>query len=126
LIPYLERIEVPENFYLMKRGDLPESMYFVESGKLNVLIETDEGQVTRLSSIRSGTVVGELGLYLKNERTANVVAEQKSVLYKLSLDAMKKMEQQDPDVASALHEWIARLLAERMADNNWAIEALLD
>lgn len=126
LLTYLERMEVSENFYLMKRGDPPESMYFVESGKLNVLIETDEGQVTRLSSIRSGTVVGELGLYLKNERTANVVTEQKSVLYKLSMDAMKKMEQQDPDVASALHEWIARLLAERMADNNWAIEALLD
>ena len=33
---------------------------------------------------------------------------------------------QDPDVASALHEWIARLLAEHMTDNNRAIEALLD
>ena len=80
----------------------------------------------RLRSIRSGTVVGELGLYLKGERTANVVATQKSVLYKLQLDSMKKMETQDPDVASALHEWIARLLAERMTDNNRAIEALLD
>lgn len=126
LITYLERMEVVENFYLMKRGDLSESMYFIESGRLNVLIETAEGQVTRLSSVRSGTVVGELGLYLKNERTANVVTEQKSVLYKLTTDSMKQMENQDPDVASALHEWIARLLAERMADNNRAIEALLD
>ena len=126
LLTYLERMEVSENFYLMKRGDLPESMYFVESGRLNVLLESDEGQITRLSSIRSGTVVGELGLYLKNQRTANVVTEQQSILYKLTLDAMKNMEKQDPDVASALHEWIARLLAERMADNNHAIEALLD
>jgi SulP family sulfate permease len=126
LLTYLERMEVAENFYLMKRGDLPESMYFIESGRLNVLIETAEGEVTRLSSVRSGTVVGELGLYLKNKRTANVVTEQKSVLYKLTTDSMKNMENQDPDVASALHEWIARLLAERMADNNRAIEALLD
>ena len=126
LIPYLEKMEVAENFYLMKRGDLPESMYFIESGRLNVLIETAEGEITRLSSVRSGTVVGELGLYLKNKRTANVVTEQKSVLYKLTTESMKKMESQDPDVASALHEWIARLLAERMADNNRAIEALLD
>jgi SulP family sulfate permease len=126
LIPYLERMEVAENFYLMKRGDLPESMYFIESGRLSILIENVEGEVTRLSSLRSGTVVGELGLYLKNERTANVVTEQKSVLYKLTTNSMKKMESQDPDVASALHEWIARLLAERMADNNRAIEALLD
>ena len=126
LINYLERMEVEENFYLMRRGDLPESMYFIESGRLNVLIETAQGEMTRLSSVRSGTVVGELGLYLKNKRTANVVSEKKSVLYKLTTDSMKKMESQDPDVASALHEWIARLLAERMADNNRAIEALLD
>jgi SulP family sulfate permease len=126
LIGYLEKMEVESNFYLMRRGDKPESMYFIESGRLNVLIETSDGDMTRLRSIRSGTVVGELGMYLKSERTANVVTEQKSVLYKLSFDAMKTMETNDPDVASALHEWIARLLAERMADNNRSIEALLD
>jgi SulP family sulfate permease len=125
LIGYLEKMEVEPNFYLMRRGDKPEAMYFIESGRLNVLIETSDGDMTRLRSIRSGTVVGELGMYLKGERTANVVTEQKSVLYRLSFDAMKKMETQDPDVASALHEWIARLLAERMADNNRSIEALL-
>jgi SulP family sulfate permease len=117
---------VEEDFYLMRRGDAPDCMYFIESGRLNVLIETAEGEMTRLRSIRSGTVVGELGMYLKGERTANVVTVQKSVLYKLTTDAMKRMETQDPDVASALHEWIARLLAERMADNNRSIEALLD
>ncbi len=126
LLNHLERMEVAENFYLMRRGDPPESMYFIESGRLNVLIETAEGEMTRLRSIRSGTVVGELGMYLKSERTANVVTAQKSVLYRLSVDSMKNMEAQDPEVASALHEWIARLLAERMADNNRSIEALLD
>jgi SulP family sulfate permease len=126
LIGYLERMEVDENFYLIRRGDAPDSMYFIESGRLNVLIETDEGEMARIRSIRSGTVVGELGMYLNTERTANVVTSQKSVLYRLHLDAMKEMENKDPDVASALHEWIARLLAERMSDNNRAIEALLD
>ncbi len=126
LLNHLEKMEVEENFYLMRRGDKPESMYFIESGRLNVLIETSQGEMTRLRSIRSGTVVGELGMYLKGERTANVVTTQKSVLYKLSVESMKNMEAQDPDVASALHEWIARLLAERMADNNRSIEALLD
>jgi hypothetical protein len=36
------------------------------------------------------------------------------------------MESKDPEVASALHEWIAKQMAERMADNNRTIEALLD
>ncbi|MBC7877398.1 MAG: SLC26A/SulP transporter family protein [Anaerolineales bacterium] len=126
LLSYLERMEVDENFYLMRRGDPTESMYFIESGRLNVQLETPDGAVTRLRSIRSGTVVGEVGLYLKGNRTANVVAIQKSVLYRLQIESMHKMEAQDPEVASALHEWIARLMAERMSDNASAIEALLD
>lgn len=126
LLTYLERMEVDANVYLMRRGDPPEAMYFIESGRLNVLLETDQGEMTRLRNVRSGTVVGEVGIYLKGERTANVVTEQKSVLYRLTTNAMKQMESQDPETASALHEWIARLLAERMADNARAIEALLD
>jgi hypothetical protein len=36
------------------------------------------------------------------------------------------MEKKDPEVAALLHQWIASLLAERLADNNRTIEALLD
>ena len=39
---------------------------------------------------------------------------------------MKQMEADDPDVASALHEWLGRQLAERIADDNLTIEALMD
>ncbi len=126
LLTYLERMEVESNTTLFRRGDLPQAMYFVEMGRLNVILETGEGEITRLRNVRSGTVVGEVGLYLKSLHTANVITEQKSVLYRLTIDSMKQMEKQDPEVASALHEWIARLLAERMADNTRAVEALLD
>jgi hypothetical protein len=36
------------------------------------------------------------------------------------------MERNDPELAAYLHQWMAHLLAERLADNNRTIEALLD
>lgn len=126
LLNYLERMEVEGNVYLFRRGDAPDAMYFVESGRLNVILETEAGEMTRLRNVRGGTVVGDISLYLGQPRTANVVTEQKCVLYRLTTESMKKMESQDAEAASALHEWIARLMAERMADNTSAIEALLD
>jgi sulfate permease, SulP family len=126
LLTYLERMEVDANYYLMRRGDPSEAMYFIESGRLNVLLETENSEMVRLGGVRGGTVVGELSLYLKSPRTANVVTEQKSVLFRLTTESMKKMESNDPEVAAALHQWIARLLAERLADNNRTIEALMD
>lgn len=126
LLTYLERMEVEANTPLFRRGDPADTMYFVETGRLNVILESDGGETTRLRNIRSGTVVGEISMYLRAQRTAHVVTEQKCVLHRLTLDALDKMETQDPETASALHEWVARLLAERMADNTRAIRALLD
>jgi hypothetical protein len=36
------------------------------------------------------------------------------------------MREQDPEVAALLHEWIARLLAERLTATDRTIQALLD
>jgi sulfate permease, SulP family len=126
LLTYLERMEVGANTTLFRRGDESDTMYFVETGRLNVILEGESGEMTRLRNIRSGTVVGEISMYLRSPRTAHVVTEQPCVLYQLTLEALGKMETQDPETASALHEWVARLLAERMADNTRAMCALLD
>jgi SulP family sulfate permease len=76
--------------------------------------------------MRGGTTVGEMGMYLGTVRTASVVADRTSVVYRLSRNALKEMQKNDPAVAALLHHWIARLLAERLADNNRTIEALLN
>jgi len=126
LTKYLERKEVEENEYLMHQGDQPDEMYFIEAGLLSAQLELPDGNILRLRSMRGGTTVGEMGMYLGNTRTASVVAERGSIVYRLTKDVLKKMEREDPEVAALLHQWIASLLAERLADNNRTIEALLD
>jgi SulP family sulfate permease len=126
LMGFLERVEAEAAQTLMRRGEASDAMYFVESGRLNIELTTPDGDVIRLRSIRSGTVIGEMGLYLKQPRTADVVTLQPSVLYRLSAEALLKMEAEQSQTAAALHEWIALMLAERLSDNNRAIEALLD
>jgi len=126
LTKYLERRAIPEGEYLMHQGDPPTYMYFVEQGMVTVQLQTDDGQIVRLRSMRGGTMVGEMGLYMGTSRTADVIASRPSVVYRLSAEALETMRKQDPKVAALLHEWIARLLAERLAANNRMIEALMD
>ncbi|MGZ6316489.1 MAG: SulP family inorganic anion transporter, partial [Anaerolineales bacterium] len=126
LTKYLDRREVPQGEYLMRQGDPPTEMYFVEGGLVTVQLEGVDGQVVRLRSIRGGATVGEMGLYLGAARTASVIAGRPSTVYRLSADALQDMGLHDPEVAALLHEWIARMLAERLAANNRTIEALLE
>jgi len=126
LTKYLERKEIKEHECLMHQGDQPDEMYFIEAGLVSAQLDLPNGEILRLRSMRGGTTVGEIGMYLGSKRTASVVADRPSIVYRLSKSALKKMEKNDPEVAAHLHQWIASLLAERLADNNRTIEALLD
>lgn len=126
LMKYLERLEVEKGDYLMRQGEEPKEMYFIEAGLVSAQLELPNGKIMRLRSMRGGTTVGEMGMYLGNVRTASVVADRSSKVYRLSREALKEMERKDPGLAALLHQWIASLLAERLADNNRTIEALLD
>lgn len=126
LMKYFERREVNVGEYLMKQNEPSKEMYFVESGLVTVELELPNQKRVRLRSIRGGATVGEMGIYLEGIRTASVVASRRSVVYRLSMQALKEMRAKDPEVAALFHEWIARLLAERIADNNRIFEALMD
>ena len=126
LMKYLERREVKQGEYLMHQGDPANDMYFIESGQISVQLESPDGEVLRLRTVHAGATVGEVGLYLKADRTASVVAAKPSTVYRLSTRALKDMHQHDPDVASHMHEWMARVLAERLTENDRIIGVLLE
>ena len=73
-----------------------------------------EGNTIRLRSVRPGVVVGEIALYTGVPRTADVVAETPSVVLRFSRDSIERMEAEEPEVAAALHRWLASTLAERL------------
>ena len=125
-ITYLERQDVKEHDIVISEGDRPDSMYFIDSGKLTTRLEVSKGKFIRLKSQGGGTMVGEMGLFLKQSRTATVIADQPSVLYRLSLESYNKMMQDDSDLAFHLHQWIGRVLAVRLAENNNTLEVLLN
>lgn len=126
LLQYLEQRELREGEVLIKQGDPAEEMYFVESGLVTIELELPNNKRLRLRSIRGGAMVGEVGMYLQQERTASVIAAHPSVVYRLSAESLKTMQAKDPDVAVQFHEWIVRLLAERISNNNQIIEALME
>lgn len=126
LMKYLERRKLAEGEFLIRQDDPSEEMYFVESGLVTVNLELPDHKQVRIRSIRGGATVGEIGLYLNTKRTAHVIASRPSTVHRLTRQALKEIQEKDPDVAALFHEWIVRLLAERVMDNNRMIEALMD
>ena len=113
LFQYLEEQPTEAGAYLMHQGDPPDYIYFVEAGQVTAQLEHSGQDPVRLETMQDGRVVGEIGFYLGQERTAAVVADEPSVVYRLSSGTLEQMERQSPEAASAFHRIVIRLLAER-------------
>jgi len=126
LLNYLERLDVDKNHYLVLQGDPSSELFFIESGKVKVVVELDNGRTMRIRTMGAGTVVGEIGLYLDQQRLASVVTEEPCTIYRLHTEALHKMEQENPALASAFHEFMVRILAERVTQQNRTLRALVE
>jgi len=126
LLGFLERLEVGKNHYLILQGDPSHDLFFIESGKVRVVVELDNGRTMRVRTMEAGTVVGEIGLYLDQPRVASVVTEEPCVIYRLSGDSLQKMEKENPVLAAAFHEFMVRVLAERVTQQNRTMRALVE
>ncbi|MGZ5212955.1 MAG: SulP family inorganic anion transporter [Actinomycetota bacterium] len=126
LMTYLSRESLPEGAVLIRQDEPPDDVFVLESGRLQVEMVSPEGTRVRLRTVLPGVVVGEISMYTGDPRTADVVTETPSVVLRLSRASIERMEAAEPELAAALHRWLARTLSERLSDTLRAFDALLD
>ena len=124
-IKYLEKVQLGEGEYLFRQGEDFEFLYFVESGQVSTFIELDGGQTRRLQTLGAGTIVGEIAFYTKSGHQTCAIAEQPSKLYRLGVNKLHLMQQENPKAAAAFNEFVLSLLAERLSQAHKEIENLL-
>lgn len=124
LLAYFQRREYASGEYLIKEGDAPDLMYFIEAGQVTAQLEAPGKKPVRLETMHGGRTVGELGFYLKTPRAANVIADKDSVVYTLSIEDLSRMETDDPEFASVFHRMIVLLLSQRVNHLLQSVRAL--
>ncbi|MDB5849857.1 MAG: hypothetical protein JWP29_3609 [Rhodoferax sp.] len=80
LADVLELQEIPGGSLVVHEGDTADSMFFVVGGRLRVSRRMRDGSVLLYNEIRTGESVGEVGLILRQPRTADVTAVRDSTL----------------------------------------------
>jgi SulP family sulfate permease len=125
IMNYLELIEYPEDFHLIRQGDSPGSVYFLEEGMVTVQLEEPGEEPVRLNTLNSENLVGELGFYLGSKRNASVVSETPVKVYRLTTDAITTMESDDPEAAALFHKFVVHVMAEKLSHLMSTVETLM-
>ncbi len=93
LLGYTQRISVTPGAKVFKQGDLPEALYIVLSGRVELIVERD-GVATLEVSYHAGDTFGEtayIGIQVQ-PGTAMVAGEQAADLLVLDRDALLQMQ----------------------------------
>ena len=124
LLIYFESKDINQNTTLIEQGNDPEGLYFIKSGRVTVELRSSNNKI-RLKSMGTGTVVGEVSLYLKTQATASVISNTACKTYFLSHENFEKLNKETPERAAELHTYIVKLLSDRLAKSNATIQALM-
>ena len=124
LLIYFESRDISQNTTIIEQGSDPDGLYFIKSGRITVELRSSNNKI-RLKSMSTGTVVGEVSLYLKTQATASVISNTACKTYFLSHKNFEKLNKETPERAAELHTYIVKLLSDRLAKSNATIQALM-
>jgi sulfate permease, SulP family len=123
-LSYIETLELKPGDYLFRQGDKGEEIYVIESGRVGIFLEIPNRPQLRLRSVTSNTTLGEMAVYRQATRSASVICEEPTRVYRVSRAALSRMEDEEPKLAIAFHCFVVRTLADRLIGSDRAIAAL--
>ena len=96
---YFERLSVPTGHVLWTQYDISDGLYVIESGVLRASYEFANPAQHFEESMVAGTLAGELSALSDSTRNATVIVEQAAVLWKLSIENIRRLQMDEPELA---------------------------
>ncbi len=106
--------QIKENERIFSQGDDGDSLYILLSGEIDI-------QVANIGSVhvmKSGEILGEVGLVKRVPRTASAVAKTRCVLLQIFAEEMHKVLRRHSSMGYLVMRNVARILADRLSDSN--------
>lgn len=110
---------------IFHQGDPSGALYILISGEITIYTEGTAGKPIRLLLMRSGSIMGEMGLYRASHRSASARAETPCRVAVLTIEAMNRMQKAVPGVAAEFHRRIVTLLSDRVARDDRTLQVLI-
>jgi len=113
LLTYLEVVKVPPFGTVVNKGDHGDALFMVLEGEVRARVMID-GRETTLATMGVGECFGELAIVDQGPRSADVIANQPTILIKVSDAALKKMLAEAPALAAPFALALAQVIAQRV------------
>jgi len=97
-----ERMQLPADRKLYREDDDADSAYVVLGGKIVLYRETEEKRIV-VGTVGPGAILGELALIADSRRMTSAVAATDAEVLRLSRSMFRRILEEYPETAQALH-----------------------
>jgi sulfate permease, SulP family len=127
LLSAMERVALQPGEVLIAQGSASCGLYLLETGSLSARRRRTGAAPLRLQTVAGGgEVLGEVGFFLHEPRTADVVADTPCVVWRLTAPALQRLEREQPALAAAVLRLLAECLSARVSHLVSVVDALED
>lgn len=113
LLEFVERQMFPSGVRILQQGDVDRTLYILESGHVDVVIEMSERSEV-VATIGPGSVFGELAFFDGAPRSASIISRDACALLRLPHSAFNNLAAWHPRIARELLFDLGRVLSARL------------
>ena len=114
----------PKNAVVLTEGEMGDSLYVIQSGKVKVVIGDEEGREIILKILGPGDFFGEMSMIDKQPRSASVTTTEPATFLVLTHAAFERLIEKAPRIANVVMQILAHRVRE--ADRKIGTLALMD
>ncbi len=116
-LSYMEILELEPLAVAVREGDRGDAMFLILEGELRVRV-LRRGKESILATLKAGDFFGEISLLDEGPRSADVVANDRSTLLKISTVAFDRLRREAPALAEPFLHALGQILVGRMRHLN--------
>jgi CRP-like cAMP-binding protein len=112
-VSYMEVLTLEPLATAVKEGERGDAMFLILEGEVRVRVVRD-GKESILSTLKSGDFFGEVSLLDEGPRSADVVANDRSTLLKISTASFARLRREAPALAEPFLHALSQILVGRL------------
>ena len=116
---YFEQQVIDAGAFVLRKGEPSDEFYVIIRGRLSIYMTIPGADYRkRLRSYGPGTIVGEMGFFSGEPRSADISADCETLLFSITRERFQDLDATRPDLAGKLCRIILNTLSNRLRDAN--------
>lgn len=116
---YIREVGYAADSVIFEQGDIGDNCYLINSGKVEIKIKSNKGEVKQLAILEPPAIFGEAALILQEPRNATAIATENCELFAIDREHLMELFASDQSLRDALN---ALLLDRHRPRTNPAVE----